>query len=284
MKANMKTIQSVSIVIPVYNEENHLKNCLDAISAQIVKPDEVIIVDNKSTDQSRHIAKKYPFVRLIVEKRQGVLFARNTGFNAAQSDIIARIDADTQLPPSWVARIKKIFTNDTIAAVSGPVGFHDVPIEGLVIDKNMRKAAWRIGKKNKAVFLFGSNMAMRRSAWELIKNTHCKRKDIHEDIDLAIHLDEIGQKVVFDEKLVAHTSSRRMSDPPLDFYKYLQIYKNTYAVHNIQSSAVTLTTMIVLSAQPGVKLLRRSYDPNSKQFSFKKFIKNQDEARIHPMG
>src|ERR1019366_8076903 len=88
----------VSLVIPAYNEKHHIKACLDHIASQRVVPYEVIVVDNASTDKTAAIARSYDFVTLITEKRQGVVFARDTGFNLARGDIIGRIDADTLLP------------------------------------------------------------------------------------------------------------------------------------------------------------------------------------------
>jgi glycosyltransferase involved in cell wall biosynthesis len=98
---------SLSIVIPVYNEQSHLKACLDSIAKQEDYPDEVIVVDNNSTDKTCDIAKSYPFVKLAREKKQGVLSARTKGFNLAKSDFIGRIDADTVLPPTWIKDVKK---------------------------------------------------------------------------------------------------------------------------------------------------------------------------------
>ena len=54
---------TLSIVIPVFNEQRYIKACLDSIAAQTVKPDEVIVVDNNSTDKTVQIAKKYKFDR-----------------------------------------------------------------------------------------------------------------------------------------------------------------------------------------------------------------------------
>lgn len=281
----MNKALTLSIVIPVYNEEIHLGSCLESIMAQTISPTEIIVVDNNSTDNSAKIAKEFPLVRVVNEKEQGVINARTTGFNVASGQIIGRIDAETRLEPGWVEKIHKIFQDKTIDAVSGPVGYHDAPAEKAVLffDKTIRMATWKIGKIDDAVFLFGGNMALRKKAWDDVSKYLCNRRDVHEDIDIAIHLDELGKKVVFDKNLVAYTSSRRMDDPIMDFYKYLRVYKNTYNVHNIYSPAITMTSAIVFASRFGVNLVRRGYDPASKKFSIKKFIDNPDEPRVHPM-
>lgn len=278
---------SISIVIPVYNEEGYLKACLDSIAKQTVQPDEVIVVDNNSTDNTVKLVKNYSFVKLIYEKRQGVLYASRKGFDTARCDIIGRIDADTRLLPDWVAHIKDVFSTDKeITAVSGAVSFYDVPVPrlGLFIDKSMRKIMWRIGVREKAVFLSGSNMALRRKAWQDIRTKVCERRDIHEDLDLAIHLYNAGYVVAFDENLVAMISLRRIDDSTKELYKYLQANCNTYKIHNIKHSAMTFAAAVLLPGQHGVKLIRRFYDPKTRRFSLKKFLNSNIKARIHPMG
>ena len=116
----------VSLVIPAYNEERHLRQCLDAIAAQSVQPFEVILVDNNSSDKTVAVAREYPFVRLLSAPRQGVVFARNVGFNAARGDVIGRIDADTVIDTNWVATIQAIFIERDIDAVSGAVRGNDI--------------------------------------------------------------------------------------------------------------------------------------------------------------
>src|SRR5437868_5512986 len=116
---------NVSIVIPVYNEADRLADCLEAIARQTVRPLEVIVVDNNSTDNTLEVAERYSFVTLLNEPKQGVVHARNTGFNAVTADIIGRIDADTILPADWVAQIEKIMLNKGISAVSGSPHYYD---------------------------------------------------------------------------------------------------------------------------------------------------------------
>src|SRR5579885_2506952 len=92
----------ISLVIPAHNEESHLAACLDAVAAQTVRPFEVIVVDNNSSDATAEVARSYSFVRVVREPRQGLAFARDAGFDAARGELIGRIDADTLLPPNWV--------------------------------------------------------------------------------------------------------------------------------------------------------------------------------------
>jgi len=101
----------VSVVVPAYNEEKYIKKCLFSLTNQIVPADEIIIVDNNCRDKTIEIAKKFK-VRIVKEKTQGMIPARNRGFNSTRYEIIARCDADVIVPKDWIKRIKKNFENE----------------------------------------------------------------------------------------------------------------------------------------------------------------------------
>lgn len=200
----------VSVVVPAYNEEKYIEKCLQGLTHQVEAPDEIILIDNNSTDKTVSIAKKFPGVTIIEEKMQGMIPARNKGFDTAQYDIIARTDADTVVPTDWIAKIKKKFADSDMLAISGPAHFYGIPD---IIQKNNWPSQWnfRFFKQlRKHNFLFGPNMAIRKSAWEKVRDEVCLNdKDVHEDMDLAIHLAKYG-KIVFDPDLIVNSSSRRI--------------------------------------------------------------------------
>lgn len=206
----------LSVVIPTHNEADYITDCLDSLMKQNCKPDEIIIVDNNCTDQTIPLAQTYP-VKIIREKKQGMIYARNTGFDTALCDVIARCDADTIVPENWVKRIKNNFKNETISALSGPIYFHNLPII-----KEFRFPAVAYAKLMKTIqdheTLLGPNMALTKEIWERVKNEVCLNdKKVHEDIDLAIHIQKYG-RIKFDPELVVWTSSRRMRNNPFSFF------------------------------------------------------------------
>lgn len=91
---------SLSIIIPNYNKLNYIERCVDSIANQTLKPDEIIIVDDCSTDGSKElitdtIAHRYDFVKVVcLDKNGGVSNARNTGLRAASSEYVSFIDSD----------------------------------------------------------------------------------------------------------------------------------------------------------------------------------------------
>jgi glycosyltransferase involved in cell wall biosynthesis len=189
----MKMALTLTIVIPVYNEEGYLKACLDAIANQTVKPDEVIVVDNNSTDQSVKVAKGYKFVKVLSENRQHQVFAQATGFNAAKSDIIGRIDADSILPPDWIKNVKSYFSShpetDAVTGSAYPYDMFFRRGSKFILDTYYKISGWWAGH----TMLYGANFAMRRNAWQKIKNEVFFRPDIWEDYDTSLCLGHHGK-------------------------------------------------------------------------------------------
>lgn len=238
---------TLTLVIPVFNEEGYLRLCLNSVAAQTVLPDQVIVIDNNSTDGSFKIARQFPFVDLINESKQGVLQARNKGFNAAKGQIIARIDADTLLPPRWVEAVKSSFANPKVAAVTGPVDYYDMPFptRNHHPDHLMRSSIYNWSPKSP--FLFGSNMAIRRSSWQSVKDKLCIDEHLHEDLDLAVHLYKTKQKILYTKNLLAGASGRRYNDSPAKFYNYMKIYRQTYLRHGMHSLAIYSATGVYMA-------------------------------------
>lgn len=99
-----KNPPKVSIIVPVYNAENFLIECLKSLKAQSYKNIEIIVVDDGSSDNSLKIAG--PFCdKIIIQKHQGAGFARNRGAENATGDVLAFTDADCIAPSNWILNI-----------------------------------------------------------------------------------------------------------------------------------------------------------------------------------
>ncbi len=274
----------ISIVIPVYNEAEHLGACLAAIAQQTVVPHEVIVVDNNSSDATVAVAQAYDFVTVLHEPAQGVIHARTRGFDAASGDIIARIDGDSLLPADWLASVQAVFADASIDAVSGVALYYNVAAAGIfnAIDLFFRRRlSWQLGDR---VFLWGANMAMRRQAWQRVKPALCKRGGLHEDYDIAIHLQELGGVVAFDERLQVQVSSRRIDVSYWSFMQYVWVSPRTYAQHGIGQrwhmySVVAICAVGYLPA----RVLHRGYDARQDKFSWSRLLTAEPVvARVDP--
>ena len=96
----------ISIIIPVYNVEKFLPQCIDSILAQTYKDFELILVDDGSPDGSPAICDSYAQrderVRVIHQKNAGVSAARNNGIEHAKSEWISFVDSDDWVEPSYI--------------------------------------------------------------------------------------------------------------------------------------------------------------------------------------
>jgi glycosyltransferase involved in cell wall biosynthesis len=255
--------QSLSIVVPAFNEQSQLRDCLVAIASQTEPPEEVIVVDNNSSDATAAVANSFDFVTVVREPRQGLRYARNTGVDLASGNIIGRIDADTRLTPEWAASARRLFASaSSLAAASGPCYYHDMPCKNLSLagDNFCRENLFKL---TGSPLLYGSNMVFRREAWLAVRARLCKTGEFFEDMDLTIHLRELGLKIAYDRSLAVGVSARRMDDSPRDFLANCRFYGATFARHDLFSWSAIGAKYIFLTIYPLAKIIRRIYDPAS---------------------
>ncbi len=99
----------LSIIVPVYNAEKYLNDCIESIIGQTYSDFEVILVDDGSKDNSNEIClnavKNNEKIHLIVQENKGVSSARNSGLNAAQGEYVSFIDADDIIHPQYYEKL-----------------------------------------------------------------------------------------------------------------------------------------------------------------------------------
>lgn len=204
----------VSVVIPAYNEENYIEKCLKALSNQTVKADEIIVVDNKSHDKTAEVAKRLG-AKVINESKQGASYARNTGFDKASGDIIARTDADTIVPKNWIEKIKKDFSDPEVGIVCGGVVYY-----GRLLNPLSHFLIFWVDDIFGYKAITGPNFGIRKSVWEKVRReVHMDNSRYHEDLDLAIHAQKYG-RTFRDYSLMVNSSSRKFSDFNAFFVDY----------------------------------------------------------------
>lgn len=224
----------VSVVIPAYNEQRYLGACLESLLGQTVPAAEIIVVDNNSTDRTAQVARRFPNVRVLREPKQGIVYARNRGFNAASGDIIARIDADTRVPPHWITQLHSLFQSPDISGVTGPPSFCDTAWSRLmssfykliVFDFHRHLLHHHI--------LWGANCAIKKDAWASVHTSVCNSSAVHEDLDLAIHLTRQGGEISYEPNLVVDASLRRLHQAN-GFGVYLGQWYQTLAIHGCRT-------------------------------------------------
>jgi glycosyltransferase involved in cell wall biosynthesis len=197
----------ISVIVPSFNEEENIAQCLVSLSHQTVDRTgyEIIVIDGGSTDRTCEIARKYADM-VFIQTSKKVGGARNDGVMASKGDIIASTDADCILPPDWLARIRNEFADPAVVQVYGPV----YPIEDSIgnhFSLFLANTFSRIGYYSRTFYYtLGCNTAFRKDAF--IKAGMYRCIDAGDDIEIAMRMKDEG-KIRFDGKLKVGFSMRR---------------------------------------------------------------------------
>ncbi|MCC3298915.1 glycosyltransferase family A protein [Arthrobacter caoxuetaonis] len=209
---------TITVVIPSRNDAPFLARCLEALSHQTRPPDETLVVDNGSTDNTAAVCEAAG-VRRITEDVPGIAAATACGFDAASGDVLARLDADSVPPADWLERMEILLgATGELTAVTGPGDFYGGNRLTRWIAEHMYIAGyrWSMNLLLGHPPLFGSNFAMRASMWKRLSES-VKRSDerIHDDLDISYHVAP-DMDVVWDDSLRVGVSAR-----PLESWKGL---------------------------------------------------------------
>ena len=209
----MRPPRTVTVVVPVLDDADQLHDCLTALAAQTRPADEVVVVDDGSTDASALVAARFG-ARVVSEPIRAIAAAAARGYDTATGSIIARVDSDSIVPVDWLERALPRFDDPRVAAVTGPGVARGLgPLAALF---------WRVAYM-RAYFvlmaaalarppLFGSNMLMRRSVWHAVRSrVHRDDPLVHDDVDLSVQLDP-AWVVVLDLTLVVSVSGAPLHD------------------------------------------------------------------------
>jgi glycosyltransferase involved in cell wall biosynthesis len=105
-------ILNVSVIIPTYNRKNLLKRALHSVSIQTFVPQEIIVVDDGSSDGTKDwVLEGFPYVRYIYQHNSGVSSARNRGIREAKGSWIAFLDSDDEWMPDKLEKQERAINN-----------------------------------------------------------------------------------------------------------------------------------------------------------------------------
>lgn len=226
----------VSIIVPCYNEELTLKNCIDSLITQTYDKYEIIIVDDGSKDRTLDVAQSllhYEKIVVLSKPNGGKASALNYGIKHSRGNIVVCVDADSMFLRDTLLKLLEPFSNPHIAAVAGNV---KVANRSKVLAKNQALE-----------YIVGLNLQRR-----MFTNLDCVqvipgaigafRKDIIqevggysldtivEDMDLTVAISKMGYKIEYAGEAIAYTET---PETYKDFYKqrYRWIY-GTFEVIN----------------------------------------------------
>ncbi|OIO51951.1 MAG: glycosyl transferase family 2, partial [Parcubacteria group bacterium CG1_02_44_65] len=167
----------LSIVIPAYNEEAFISECLSSILVEMNGKNydmEIIVVNNASTDKTREIIASFPQVKLVDEPNKGLVKARRAGYLASKGELVANIDADTRVTAGWFDKVFEEFNNNPrLAALSGPFIYYDLSKKARAAVRTFYYAGFLSYLVNRYLLgvgsmLQGGNFVVKRTALEAV--------------------------------------------------------------------------------------------------------------------
>ena len=202
-----KKVYKFSYIIPALNEEKYIGKCIESINRQVLKPHEVIVVDNGSTDKTAAIARSLG-ARVIKESKKGIAHARNSGAKASSGNILCFIDADSEIYSGWAARSIFHFNRKSHAVVGLNIFTHSDLFKFLWYNTYTVIAHTYLAFNNfilGKLHLSAGNLAIKR---ETFLKTGGYEPYVGEDYWLSKKFWKLNLKGSFDPFMIVFSSSR----------------------------------------------------------------------------
>jgi hypothetical protein len=165
------------------------------------------------------------------------------------------------LPPDWVAHIKAFYAEPAHARLAWTCAgfFYNVRLPRA---SNTALRWFGFGLNRRLTghdTLWGSSMALLRSQWQTVDKEVCNRADIHEDLDLAMHLFRCGYDIYLDKTIELPATLRRLNTERASLWTYLRMWPRTYRVHHRRSWVVVYGAILLMRfvCVPGHVILDR---------------------------
>jgi GT2 family glycosyltransferase len=197
---------SVTAYVPCFNDARYLPDTITAILRQTRPPDELLIVDDGSTDSTVQVASKYPVQIIRHERNKGLAAARNTALAHARYPLLAAFDVDTVADPTWLEFLLENLRDQKVAGVGGRLikNFRETPPDlwrSLELSKDLGEAriemSWPSPKR-----LGGFGTVFRAEVLRKTGGYDERYRTNYEDVDLSIRLLRAGHKLVFEPRAV----------------------------------------------------------------------------------
>lgn len=217
----------ISVIVPVYNVEKYLCECIDSICAQTYQNMEIILVDDGSTDSCPDLCDSYALrdsrIKVIHQANQGLSAARNKGYEASNGKYIAFVDSDDTISDIYIETLHKLITeNDAQIAVcaytrtSNELKVKTAPDYTLTSEKMLRE--WH--GKRKSIETVAWNKLYSRQIFENFKNfkifpegkTHEDIYTSHLFVEKASEIAVTGRKLYYYRKRDNSISHKRTKE------------------------------------------------------------------------
>jgi len=184
----------VSVIIPVHNGRQTLPACLQALQCQTHLPDEIIVVNDGSTDDTVAVASQFG-VTVLSQARAGPAAARNYGARVAQGDILLFTDADCAPFYDWVERMLAPFADPTVAGVKGEYRTRQPELVARFVQQEYQDRYDRMAGQPQIDFLDTYAAGFRRQPFLAAGGFDIKYL-ISEDVEFSFRLAEQGFRMM----------------------------------------------------------------------------------------
>jgi len=207
-----------SVIIPAYNAEATIGQCLESMTRQSFKNFEIIVVDDGSKDRTPEIVQEFSKIRLLKQKNAGPAVARNKGAKEAKGEIIIFTDSDCVADRNWLEEMLKPFSEKNVAGVQGMYKSKQKEIIARLIQLEIEQRYAKMMKHKFIDFIGTYSAAYRKNVFEEMKGFDTSFPIASgEDTDFSFRVSRAGYKMVFNKKaIIFHTH-------PTRFFKYLRI-------------------------------------------------------------
>lgn len=217
-----------SIIIPLYNRPQEIKELLETLTLQTYRDFEVLVIEDGSVNDAEAVVNTFTDklnLRYFKKQNEGQGFTRNFGFERAKGDYFVIFDSDCLIPPTYLEIVNNSLTTNYLDAYGGPDGAHDsfTPTQKAIsysMTSPFTTGGIRGNKKGIGQFHPRSfNMGVSRQAWEKAGGFIITR--LGEDIEYSIRIHSLGFKIgLIPDAIVFH--KRRTNF--YQFYKQLHFF------------------------------------------------------------
>ena len=198
----------LSVYIPCFNVESYIETSIRCLLAQTRPPDEILVIDDGSTDRSIEIASRFPVRVLRHDRNRGLAAARNTAFANANHELVGAIDADVFAEPDWLERLLAHFSDERVAGTGGRLieQFRETPPDAwraTYLSQDMGDTQIDIESPSHRR-LGGFGTIFRKSAIQQVGGYDETYRTNYEDVDMSERLLRAGYKLVFEPRAVSH--------------------------------------------------------------------------------
>lgn len=226
-------MKKISVIIPVYNQEEYLDQCVHSVLSQTMQPDEIILVDDGSTDSCPEkcdvYENEYSFIKVIHKKNEGLGKARNTGMMNAESEYIVFLDSDDYIERDMLQILYDASDNGKIDVVK--CGYKRTDLSGKVL----------------SVREYENDLAFNENEiWtEVIPRTLGSLPELHDSIEMGVTCALLRRTIIIENELLFPSEREWISEDLIFNLEYLPKVKSAkiikYAGYFYRSNPKSLT-------------------------------------------